>query len=159
MPRCLCLPAHVPCRARRCSPPLAAVQPPPPAHRQVVPTDYERANSTWEHGVFSGHVDRARDRIYGRGTADDKGHCMAMLEAARALRRVRWQPARTLVFLLGHDEEASGTFGASACAAGAGGARGGSARAGHAAGAGLGSGATPTRWRGVRRALRGGCCH
>lgn len=33
---------------------------------QVVPTDQTRAASTWDHGVYSGYIDREKDRIYGR---------------------------------------------------------------------------------------------
>lgn len=38
---------------------------------------------------------------------------MALLEAATVLYNSGWQPSRTLLFVLNHDEESSGTWGAS----------------------------------------------
>jgi carboxypeptidase PM20D1 len=65
------------------------------------------------HGVYDGYLDREADTIYGRGTADDKGHCMLLLEAATVLYKSGWKPKRTMLFLFNHDEESSGTWGAS----------------------------------------------
>jgi acetylornithine deacetylase/succinyl-diaminopimelate desuccinylase-like protein len=77
-------------------------------HYDVVPTDQTRAATSWDHGVYSGYIDRKKDRIYGRGTADNKGQCIGNLEAATVLYKSGWKPKRSLLFLFNHDEESSG---------------------------------------------------
>jgi len=46
--------------------------------------------------------------IYGRGTIDDKGSLIALLEGAERLAASGFKPKRTLIFAFGHDEEVSG---------------------------------------------------
>jgi carboxypeptidase PM20D1 len=79
------------------------------AHQDVVPVpDDTRAN--WQVDPFGGVV---RDgHIWGRGSIDDKGSLVALLEAAEFLAAQGKQPKRTIIFAFGHDEELGGEGGA-----------------------------------------------
>jgi len=88
----------------------------------VVPVDPETVGS-WKYPPYSGHFDG--ERIWGRGTADDKNGLIATLfvspsistfacpdisnrAAVEYLVSTGFEPARTLVLAFGFDEESSG---------------------------------------------------
>jgi carboxypeptidase PM20D1 len=71
--------------------------------------------SSWHHPPFSGQV--ADGYIWGRGTMDDKGSVLAILEAAENLLASGFEPQRTFYFAFGHDEEVGGNNGAANIAA------------------------------------------
>ena len=75
------------------------------AHQDVVPVNMGTVDD-WEHPPFSGVVENGY--VYGRGTLDDKGSMIGILEAAEALARDGFQPVRTIILVFGHDEEVSG---------------------------------------------------
>lgn len=79
------------------------------AHMDVVPIE-PGTEGDWQHPPFAGVV--ADERIYGRGTLDDKQGLLSILEAAELLLAEGFVPPRTLVFAFGHDEEISGKEGA-----------------------------------------------
>jgi carboxypeptidase PM20D1 len=79
------------------------------AHMDVVPIE-PGTEQDWRHPAFDGVV--ADERIYGRGTLDDKGGLLGVLEAAEALLAEGFVPRRTIVFAFGHDEEIGGKQGA-----------------------------------------------
>lgn len=72
------------------------------AHQDVVGATGEN----WTHPPFSGHNDGVY--IWGRGTLDDKGSLMALMESLEMLLSEGKRPERTLIFAFGDDEE---TFG------------------------------------------------
>lgn len=74
------------------------------AHQDVVPIE---APERWSHPPFAG--ERAGGFVWGRGTMDDKGNLMAILEAVEALLADGYQPRRTIYLCFGHDEEVGGT--------------------------------------------------
>jgi carboxypeptidase PM20D1 len=74
------------------------------AHQDVVPAE---APDRWTHPPFSGAVDGGF--VWGRGTMDDKGSLMAILEAAEGLLRDGFRPQRPVLLAFGHDEEIGGT--------------------------------------------------
>jgi len=84
------------------------------AHQDVVPVA-PGTEKDWQYPPFDGVV--ADGFIWGRGSWDDKGNLYAMLEAAEALAKAGFRPQRTIYFAFGHDEEVSGTRGATAIAA------------------------------------------
>lgn len=76
------------------------------AHQDVVPV----ANDTreaWRVDPFAGLIQN--DEIWGRGSLDDKGSLVSLLEAADYLARNGRQPRRTIMFAFGHDEELGGS--------------------------------------------------
>lgn len=75
------------------------------AHQDVVPA-LEGKSGGWTYPPFDGT--RAGGFIYGRGALDDKGSLIAILEAAEMLASEGFIPARTLIFIFGHDEEVAG---------------------------------------------------
>lgn len=78
-------------------------------HIDVVPV--ERATiDQWEHPPFSGTIDD--EFIWGRGTLDDKGTVIGLLEAAEILANSGFKPRHTIYFLFGQDEEILGDEGA-----------------------------------------------
>ncbi len=83
------------------------------AHQDVVPVT-EGSEKDWTHPPFSGEL--ADNAIWGRGTVDDKGSLVALMEAVDGLVQSGFKPKRTLYIVSGHDEEAGGT-GAKAAAA------------------------------------------
>jgi carboxypeptidase PM20D1 len=76
------------------------------AHQDVVPVPAD-AEAAWTHPPFSGEI--ADGFVWGRGSMDDKGNLMAILEAAEQLLAQGFQPQRTVLFAFGHDEEVGGT--------------------------------------------------
>lgn len=84
------------------------------SHQDVVPID-EPTLGDWEAGPFEGEI-TATD-ILGRGTLDDKGTLIGLLEAVEKLLEESYQPSRTIYLASGHDEEVGGANGASAIAA------------------------------------------
>jgi carboxypeptidase PM20D1 len=76
------------------------------AHQDVVPVNIGTEDD-WTAPPFSGEI--VDGYIYGRGTIDDKGSLVALMEAAEALAADGFRPQRSLYFLFGHDEEVSGS--------------------------------------------------
>ncbi len=79
------------------------------AHWDVVPIE-PGTEATWTHPPFAGIV--ADGFIWGRGTLDDKGSMIAILETVEALLGEGFEPERTLYLAFGHDEERGGEGGA-----------------------------------------------
>jgi len=77
------------------------------AHMDVVPA---AETDAWEKPPFSGENDGTF--IWGRGTLDDKGSMIAILEAAERLLSEDYRPERTIYLAFGHDEEINGLRGA-----------------------------------------------
>ena len=79
------------------------------AHQDVVPIA-EGTEQAWSVDPFAGVV---RDGfIWGRGSWDDKGNLLAVLEAIERLAAQGFRPTRTLYLVAGHDEESGGEAGA-----------------------------------------------
>jgi carboxypeptidase PM20D1 len=74
-------------------------------HLDVVPAD-PGGLAGWTHPPFDGVV--ADGYVWGRGTLDDKGAVMAILEAVELLASRGLTPVRTLLLAFGEDEEAGG---------------------------------------------------
>lgn len=83
------------------------------AHQDVVPVE-EGTERGWELPPFAGERDEYH--LYGRGSLDDKGSLIAILEAVEGLLEEGYSPVATVYLAFGHDEEAGGT-GAEAVAA------------------------------------------
>ncbi|HUO80265.1 MAG TPA: M20 family peptidase [Steroidobacteraceae bacterium] len=84
------------------------------AHQDVVPVA-PGTEGSWHAAPFAGEI---RDGfVWGRGTWDDKGNLLAILEAVEMLAAAGFQPRRTLYLAFGHDEENGGLEGARAIAA------------------------------------------
>ncbi|HEX4955103.1 MAG TPA: M20 family peptidase [Thermoanaerobaculia bacterium] len=79
------------------------------AHFDVVPIE-PGTEASWTHPPFAGTV--ADGFVWGRGTLDDKGSVLGILEAVEALVGEGFQPERTLYLAFGHDEERGGEQGA-----------------------------------------------
>ena len=75
------------------------------AHMDVVPV-VPGTEKDWTHAPFSGDI--ADGFVWGRGTIDDKGHLIMILEAANRLAQAGFQPERTIMFAMGQDEEVGG---------------------------------------------------
>ena len=76
------------------------------AHQDVVPVN-DGTMDDWDRPPFSGDI--VDGYIYGRGTIDDKGSMITILEAVEALLRDGFTPKRTIILAFGHDEEVSGS--------------------------------------------------
>jgi carboxypeptidase PM20D1 len=76
------------------------------AHQDVVPVVEEN----WEKAPFSGKIDG--EFIWGRGTLDDKGSLISILEAVEMLLEEKVVPERTVYLAFGDDEEVGGNDGA-----------------------------------------------
>lgn len=83
------------------------------AHLDVVPVEAATL-SKWTKDPFSGEV--YNGVVWGRGTLDDKGALMAILEAVEYLLSQDYQPSRPVFIAFGHDEEIGGVDGAKAIA-------------------------------------------
>lgn len=83
------------------------------AHQDVVPVE-PGSEGKWSAPPFSGTI--TKDFVIGRGTIDDKGSLMAILEATERLLARGYRPRQTVYLAFGHDEERGGT-GAAAMAA------------------------------------------
>lgn len=81
------------------------------AHQDVVPVDATN-EASWHARAFGGRASVRDAHVYGRGTMDNKGNMLAMLEAVSQLIRSGHKPRRTLVLAFGHDEEVNGLNGA-----------------------------------------------
>ena len=79
------------------------------AHQDVVPVEEATINK-WDVAPFAGGI--KNDFVYGRGTIDDKGSMMAILESVEILLNQGFVPAADVYFVFGHDEEISGFKGA-----------------------------------------------
>lgn len=84
------------------------------AHMDVVPVE-EGTEKQWTHAPFSGDI--AEGYVWGRGTLDDKGNLVALLEGAETLLSQGFVPNRTIYLAFGHDEEIGGDEGAAKIAA------------------------------------------
>ncbi len=78
------------------------------AHLDVVPV-VPGTEKDWTHAPFSGDI--AEGYVWGRGTLDDKGQLVAILEAMNRLAMTGFQPERTIMFAFGQDEEVGGAKG------------------------------------------------
>lgn len=83
------------------------------SHQDVVPVD-EPTLDDWEAGPFQGQI--TSTDIIGRGTMDDKGSLVAVMEAVELLLEQSFRPTRTIYLAFGHDEEVGGPNGAAAIA-------------------------------------------
>lgn len=79
------------------------------SHQDVVPVD-QPTLADWEAGPFEGAI--TDTHIIGRGTMDDKGSLMAVLESVEMLLKEGYRPSRTIYLAFGHDEEIGGRNGA-----------------------------------------------
>jgi carboxypeptidase PM20D1 len=84
------------------------------AHQDVVPIS-PGTEGKWEQQPFAGVVQGGY--IWGRGSWDDKGNLLAMMEAVEHLLAEGYQPRQTIYFAFGQDEEVSGLRGAKQIAA------------------------------------------
>lgn len=84
------------------------------AHLDVVPVE-EGTEKQWKHAPFSGDV--AEGYVWGRGTLDDKGNLLGLLESVETLLSQGFVPNRTIYLAFGHDEEIGGDEGAGKVAA------------------------------------------
>jgi carboxypeptidase PM20D1 len=77
------------------------------AHYDVVPAD----EAGWQHAAFDAALvgEGAEQRIWGRGTLDDKGTLAAILEAVESALADGYIPASDLYLSFGADEEVMGT--------------------------------------------------
>ena len=75
------------------------------AHQDVVPVE-PGTEDDWPQPPFSG--ERDADHLWGRGTLDDKGALVAMLQAVEGLLAEDFIPVPTVYLFLGHDEESGG---------------------------------------------------
>ncbi|CAN5450966.1 M20 family peptidase [soil metagenome] len=73
------------------------------AHHDVVPAD----EPGWRHEPFA--ADLVDGRVWGRGTVDDKGMLVAILEAVESRLAAGFTPAADLYVFSGADEETHGT--------------------------------------------------
>lgn len=79
------------------------------SHYDVVPIE-PGTESDWQQSPFAGVI--VDGYLWGRGAIDDKASVIATLEAIERLLAEGFQPERTLLFSLGHDEEIGGDNGA-----------------------------------------------
>lgn len=84
------------------------------AHMDVVPVE-PGTEKQWTHAPFSGDI--AEGFVWGRGTLDDKGNLVALLEGVETLLSKGFMPNRTIYLAFGHDEEIGGDEGAAKVAA------------------------------------------
>ena len=75
------------------------------SHQDVVPVDQPTIDK-WEAGPFEGKI--TDTHIIGRGTMDDKGSLMALLESVEQLLKEGFSPTQTIYLAFGHDEEVGG---------------------------------------------------
>ena len=78
------------------------------AHQDVVAAE-PATLSQWTHPPFDGRI--VDGFIWGRGTLDIKNQLIGIMEAAETLLQQGYQPERTVLFGLGHDEETGGVNG------------------------------------------------
>lgn len=73
------------------------------AHYDVVPVDED---DDWTHPPFSGHNDG--EYVWGRGTLDDKGALVVIMEAVESLLEAGFQPGQDIYLSFGNNEETAG---------------------------------------------------
>lgn len=78
------------------------------AHMDVVPIVPGTARN-WVHPPFSGDI--AGGYVWGRGSIDDKGPLIAIMEACERLASSGFTPERTVMIAAGQDEETGGRSG------------------------------------------------
>lgn len=83
------------------------------AHYDVVPVE-DSSGARWNHPPFGGVI--ADGFVWGRGTMDDKGALVSMMQSVELLLADGFKPNRDIYFSFGHDEEIGGSEGASAVA-------------------------------------------
>lgn len=81
------------------------------AHYDVVPV-IPGTEAAWTQPPFGGVI--ADGFVWGRGTLDDKGAVVTMMEAVTYLLKEGFQPKQTVYLSFGHDEEIGGEQGAAA---------------------------------------------
>ncbi|KAG5645625.1 hypothetical protein DXG03_005616 [Asterophora parasitica] len=93
------------------------------AHQDVVPVNPTSVDE-WTHPPYSGHFDgrseitdsnyrlnsKSGERIWGRGSSDDKSGLIGTLASIESLIERGFKPARTVVLSFGFDEEISGRY-------------------------------------------------
>lgn len=79
------------------------------AHQDVVPVS-DNDLEHWVHPPFAGAV--SDGYVWGRGSMDDKGNLIAILEAVEHLIGEGFVPRRSILLAFGHDEEVGGVRGA-----------------------------------------------
>ncbi len=79
------------------------------AHMDVVPIA-PGTEGDWTHPPFAGQL--ADGFIWGRGTLDDKGSLIGIMQAVETLLEQGFHPRRTTYLAFGHDEEVGGINGA-----------------------------------------------
>jgi carboxypeptidase PM20D1 len=79
-------------------------------HIDVVPVD-PATRDDWRHPPFSGQIDDGY--VWGRGALDTKCSVIAIFDAVETLIKSGYQPERTVLLAIGHDEEIGGLQGAS----------------------------------------------
>ncbi len=79
------------------------------AHTDVVPVE-DSSRHLWHADPFGGTIKDSA--VWGRGTTDDKGSVIALLEAVTSLLKQNHQPERDIYLCFGHDEELGGVHGA-----------------------------------------------
>lgn len=83
------------------------------AHQDVVPVT-PGSEKDWKHPPFDGVI--AEGAVWGRGAIDDKGSLIPLFEAMETLATQGFQPRRTIILVLGGDEEVQGGGAQSAAA-------------------------------------------
>ncbi|KAJ2934048.1 hypothetical protein H1R20_g3051, partial [Candolleomyces eurysporus] len=78
------------------------------AHQDVVPVENSTVGS-WTHPPYDGYYDG--NRIWGRGSSDDKSQLISILTSVELLLEQEFRPTRTVVLAFGFDE-AGGFYGA-----------------------------------------------
>ena len=76
------------------------------AHQDVVPV-VEETRGLWTADPFGGEIKDGA--VWGRGSIDDKGSLIGLMEAAEALAASGFTPKRTIIIASGQDEEVGGT--------------------------------------------------
>ena len=79
------------------------------AHQDVVPVA-PGTEGDWQQPPFSGAVKDGF--VWGRGSWDDKGNLMSIMEAVELLAGSGFQPRQTIYLIFGNDEEVGGPRGA-----------------------------------------------
>ena len=79
------------------------------AHQDVVPIS-AGTESDWKKPPFSGVLEGGF--VWGRGSWDDKGNLMSIMEAVERLAGAGFKPRQTLYLIFGDDEEVGGADGA-----------------------------------------------
>ncbi|MBL0741765.1 M20 family peptidase [Chryseolinea lacunae] len=76
------------------------------AHQDVVPIE-EASKSSWTVDPFAGEVKDGC--VWGRGSTDNKINVISIFETIEKLTKENFQPERTVILALGHDEERGGS--------------------------------------------------